>query len=174
MMGMSREAEVAVERDQLAEGQALAEDEHAAQAHHRQRAEVGEEVHEREVVRDGLYDPEAVLAQLVVDLPIALGLARLAGERAHHLEPLQILLKDGVEPAERHLRLAEQRPDAPDEHLEQPQDGRDGGERGHGQHRLNEDEEHGAAQQHEQRGAQLHHAAADERGAPARRHWSGG
>ena len=47
-----QEAEVAVERDQLADGELVAEDLHAAEADHRERAEVGEEVHEREVVGD--------------------------------------------------------------------------------------------------------------------------
>ena len=157
-----QEAEVGVEGDQLADGEALAEDLHAPHADDGERAEVGAEVDEREVVRHRLDDAEVVVAQLVVDGAVALGLARLAGEGAHHAQALEVLLKHRVEPPERHLHLAEQRPDATHEHRQQHEDRQQREERHAGEQRVDRHEQRRAAEEHHQRGDELHHAAADE------------
>ena len=150
-----QEAQVAVERHQLPQSQRVAEDERPAHAHHHERAQVGEEAHQGEVVGHRVDDAQIQPQQRRVDALVALRLARLARERAHHAQAAQVLLQHRVELAQGALHLSEQRAHVAHERAEDPHDGGDGRQRRHRQHGVDAHQQHRAAHQHQPRGREL-------------------
>ena len=154
--------QVALERDQLADGQALRQDLDAAAPGDHHGADVGHREHQR----DGQREQARHLHHLVVEAA-ALGLEPLllaprAGERLDRADADDVLLQAGVERRDLLLDGAEPRP----AHLRHVGEEREhhGHQRDHvqGQPPVGREQQREAADQQHHRGDDLDHAGADE------------
>src|SRR5438445_255741 len=97
--GLQQESEVGVERDQFPDRQRVAHHQRPAEADDHERAQVGEEEDEREVVGQRAHRHHIALQELGVGPAVALELVALATEGTDHSERGKVLLHEGEQPA---------------------------------------------------------------------------